>query len=224
MKMKKMVGALALTAALAMGTTPAFASGTAVGNDQLFSQIGNAADNKAQGDTVVNGMPINAQLIVSVPIDITVVVPTTGGELICPTSTAYRIQNRSNNSVYVIGAQLENGSFTAVADASDATGTMQTVNDYSSNGGKRTISLVGNGLSFGDKDTASSPNKTAMANTGTSPWEITAGTAATPTDYGITLSGCTNDFSAAPLTSGTLTSNMCKIVYTITNQSGAAAI
>ena len=220
MKMKKMVGALALTAALAMGTTPAFASGTSVGNDQLFSQIGNAADNKARGDTVVNGMPINAQLIVSVPIDITVVVPTTGGELICPTSTAYRIQNRSNNSVYVIGAQLENGSFTAVADASDTTGAGSSANNYASNGGKRTISLIGNGLSLGDK----TATQTAMAKTGTTPWEITAGTAATPTDYGITLSGCTNDFSAAPLTSGTLTSNMCKIVYTITNQTGAAAI
>ncbi len=213
MKMKKMVGALALTAALAMGTTPAFASGTAVGNDQLFSQIGNAADNKAQGDTVVNGMPINAQLIVSVPIDITVVVPTTGGELICPTSTAYRIQNRSNNSVFVIGAQLENGSFTASADAS-------TESAATTAGMTRYISLVGNGLSFGDKTST----QTAMAKTGTTPWEITAGTAATPTDYGITLSGTTNDFSGMPLTSGTLTSNMCKIVYTITNQTGAAAI
>lgn len=213
MKMKKMVGALALTAALAMGTTPAFASGTAVGNDQLFSQIGNAADNKAQGDTVVNGMPINAQLIVSVPIDITVVVPTTGGELICPTSTAYRIQNRSNNSVFVIGAQLENGSFTASADAS-------TESAATTAGMTRYISLVGNGLSFGDK----TATQTAMATTGTTPWEITAGTAATPTDYGITLSGTTNDFSGMPLTSGTLTSNMCKIVYTITNQTGAAAI
>ncbi len=213
MKMKKMVGALALTAALAMGTTPAFASGTAVGNDQLFSQLGNAADNKAQGNTIVNGMPINAQLIVSVPIDITVVVPTTGGELICPSSTAYRIQNRSNNSVFVIGAQLEDGSFTASADAS-------TESAATTAGMTRYISLVGNNLSLGDKTST----QTAMAKTGTTPWEITAGTAATPTDYGITLSGTTNDFSGMPLTSGTLTSNMCKIVYTITNQTGAAAI
>lgn len=208
MKMKKMVGALALTAALAMGTTPAFASGTAVGNDQLFSQLGNAADNKAQGNTVVNGMPINAQLIVSVPIDITVVVPTTGGELICPSKTAYRIQNQSNNSVYVIGAQLENGSFKAVADASS-----EPALDSSSTAGDRAISLIGNGLSFGDKTTG----KTAMSNTGTVPWEISAGTSATPTNYEIELSGCTNVFAAQPLTSGSLTSNMCKIVYTITN-------
>ena len=213
MKMRRMVGALALTAALAMGTTPALASGTAVGNDQLFSQLGNAADNKAQGNTIVNGMPINAQLIVSVPIDITVVVPTTGGELICPSSTAYRIQNRSNNSVFVIGAQLEDGSFTASADAS-------TESAATTAGMTRYISLVGNNLSLGDKTST----QTAMAKTGTTPWEITAGTAATPTDYGITLSGTTNDFSGMPLTSGTLTSNMCKIVYTITNQTGAAAI
>lgn len=215
MKMKKMIGALALTAALAMGTTPAFAAGTSVGNDQLFSQLGNAADNKAQGNTIVNGMPINAQLIVSVPIDITVVVPTTGGELICPTSTAYRIQNRSNNSVFVIGAQLEDGAFTAVADATDTTNV-----PAATTGGGRAISLNANNLSLGDKTST----QTAMAKTGTTPWEITAGSAATPTDYGITLAGTTNDLSANPLTSGSLTSNMCKIVYTITNQTGAAAI
>lgn len=205
MKMKKMVGALALTAALAMGTTPAFATGTAVGNDALFSQLGNAADNKATGNTIVNGMPINAQLIVSVPIDITVVVPTTGGDLICPTSTAYRIQNRSNNSVYVIGAQLDDGGFVAVDDAK-ATG-----NDYATLT-KRAITLKANGVSLGNKT-----DGTAMKSTGTAPWEITAGSSATPTNLPIELAGYTNEFPSAPLTSGTLTSNMCTIVYTITN-------
>lgn len=214
MKMKKMIGALALTAALAMGTTPAFAAGTSVGNDQLFAQIGNAADNMAQGSTVVNGQAINAQLIVTVPIELTVVVPTVGGDLICPSSTAYRIQNQSNNSVFVIGAQINNeNQWLAVEDAKAS------ANDYSTTH-KRAISLKANGLNLGHKTI----NDTAMKTEGAAPWEIMGGSAATPTNYPITLEGYTNDFTAAPLTSGTSTGAMCKIVYTITNQSGASAI
>lgn len=212
MKMKKMIGALALTAALAMGTTPAFAAGTSVGNDQLFAQIGNAADNMAQGSTVVNGQAINAQLIVTVPIELTVVVPTVGGDLICPSSSAYRIQNQSNNSVYVIGAQINKNSFEVVEDAH------ATAADYTTVG--RAMTLKANGLNLGHKTSTD----TAMKTESVAPWEITSGSAATPTNLPIELTGYTNDFTAAPLTSGQSTGAMCTIVYTITNQSGAGAI
>lgn len=217
MKMKKMVGALALTAALAMGTTPAFAAGTSVGNDALFNGSNTNTD-LATGNTVVNGMPINSQLICSVPIDITVVVPTDGGDLICPTSTAYRIQNRSTNNVKVIGAELQDGGFTVDPDAS-----MATAEDSAGNG--KYITMIAT-TTDGTLNLCKKPSGgTAMAEPSQmQTWTIPGGSATAPTDYGIALSGATNSLGAKPLTSGSLTSNMCKIVYTITCDAAAGAL
>lgn len=98
MKMKKMVGALALTAALAMGTAPAFASGTETEN--AFSDSG-STEVKAKVDTV------NKQVRATVPLQVTVVFGATGGgEITGPSADAYKVTNIGEGDIKLTNIEL----------------------------------------------------------------------------------------------------------------------
>lgn len=110
MKLKKMAGALALTAALAMGTAPAFAAETAVGNNHDFKDgatWGTSNEAAATSDTVVKAFAFNEQLNATIPLEITIVFPSTGGAIISPDKTAYKITNNSTKAdIKVVEAEL----------------------------------------------------------------------------------------------------------------------
>ncbi len=127
MKLTKIVGAFALTAALAMGTVPAFASGATleVGNDGVFTDAGNDADGnpQAKASTTIKGTTINSQIQATVPISLTVVVPSDGqGPILTPSPDKYVIKNLSDENPFdVVEAIAANGQFQIVEDCSEAT-------------------------------------------------------------------------------------------------------
>lgn len=98
MKTKKMIGALALTAALAMGTAPAFAAGTEA--DNAFSDSG-STEVKAKVDTV------NKQVRATVPLQVTVVFGATGGgEITGPSAGAYKVTNIGEGDIKLTNIEL----------------------------------------------------------------------------------------------------------------------
>lgn len=130
MKMKKMVGALALTAALAMGTAPAFAAGTETEN--AFSDSGSTKV-KAKVDTV------NKQVRATVPLQVTVVFGATGGgEITGPTADAYKVTNIGEGDIKLTNIELTNMHTTFTSspiyfdgtDYMDLTGTAYTTGNH----------------------------------------------------------------------------------------------
>lgn len=110
MKTSKMLGAVALTAALAMGTVPAFAAisygegtlsydgtQTSVGDDKLVGNV-NVTDGTASGDTAVYATSYVPQLNVTIPIEMGVAFPADSGNIIFPSDDAYQIKNNSTTN------------------------------------------------------------------------------------------------------------------------------
>lgn len=98
MKMKKMVGALALTAALAMGTMPAFASGpSATGSSEFDNTEAGSTDIKAEVKK-----DLNPAIKATVPLQVVVTFGNTGAsDIVGPTSDAYKITNTGNGAIKV---------------------------------------------------------------------------------------------------------------------------
>lgn len=123
MKTSKMLGAFALTAALAMGTVPAFAAisygegtlsydgtQTSVGDDKLVSNVTYGADNKANatGDTAVYATSYVPQLNVTIPIEMGVAFPADSGKIIFPSDDAYQIKNNSTtNGIKIVSVEAK---------------------------------------------------------------------------------------------------------------------
>ncbi len=104
MKMKKMVGAVAVAAALAMGTcVPAFATGGASASDATenpFSDSGNTVI-KAHIDNV------DKNIRATVPLNVTVVFGGQGGsDIIAPSSTDYKITNIGEGPIQVSEVEM----------------------------------------------------------------------------------------------------------------------
>ncbi len=99
MKMKKMVGAIALTAALAMGTAPAFAA--SVGSDQDFANGTGSTEVKVTADA--------STIHATVPMSVTVVMGASGsGTLQTPDASAYKITNTGDTAFNIVNAELTN--------------------------------------------------------------------------------------------------------------------
>lgn len=132
MKIKKMVGALALTAALAMGSVPAFAVPSEDGKSDEFSDSG-STEVKATVDTV------SKQVRASVPLSVAVVFAANGaGEITGPTAGAYKITNIGEGDIKLTDIAIEgmNNVFTSSAilktgtDYTDTNGDEFTTGDH----------------------------------------------------------------------------------------------
>lgn len=106
MKKKSLLGAVMLSAALAVGMAiPAFAAES--GDTAMSTNLGSSTDVKI----ATNGEISGDQVSVTVPLTMTVVAKTAGGDLMVPTA-AYKISNQSTSDVNVTGAYtLDNSSF-----------------------------------------------------------------------------------------------------------------
>lgn len=101
MKLTKIAGSFALTAAMAMAAVPAFAAVEAT-NEEQFAETNTA--NKSAATTHVYAETINANLDATVPTRVAVVIPSKGGQVTAPAPTAYKIHNNTTtNSIKLEG-------------------------------------------------------------------------------------------------------------------------
>lgn len=108
MKMKKMAGALALSAALAMGTAmPAFAASATT--DTAFSGT--------DGSTEIKASVEDTMLKATVPLHVAIVFGAASGTsaITAPQASTYAISNTGDGDIYVIDATIENGAAAAAA-------------------------------------------------------------------------------------------------------------
>lgn len=91
---KKMFGALALSAALAMGAVPAFAAPSVDSSASAFED--------GQASTSVDIETTIKQLNVTLPVKVTLAASIGGGEATCPSDGAYKIVNSGNIDVFVV--------------------------------------------------------------------------------------------------------------------------
>lgn len=97
MKLTKMAGAFALTAAMAMAAVPAFAAPGATNEDQFYpTEPFNA--NQASQTTEVYAELINKYLDATIPTKVAIVIPGQGGAITAPSSTAYKIHNNTTTN------------------------------------------------------------------------------------------------------------------------------
>lgn len=211
MKMKKMVGAIALTAALAMGTAPAFAAST----DNEFSDSG-STEVKAKVDTV------NKQVRASVPLQVGVVFGATGGgEITGPTAGAYKVTNIGEGDIKLTNIELTNvhSTFTASpiyfdgTDYTDLEGTPFTTGNHI----MLTITTDTNNAYLTESHPANAQkalgdDKTAMENLGgAKKW--TDESIAVGADLPITLGGL--HWFKETLAAGDMTDTLCNLKVTI---------
>lgn len=106
MKMKKMVGAIALTAALAMGTAPAFAASATT--DTAFSG--------SDGSTIIKASVEDSMLKATVPLNVAIVfgAGTGSGTITAPDKSTYAISNTGDGAIKVTEAAIENGSIASL--------------------------------------------------------------------------------------------------------------
>lgn len=105
MKMKKMVGALALSAALAMGTAPAFAASASDAAQNEFSTDG--------GNTVIKAQVknIDENICATVPLNVVVVFGSQGhSKIIAPSASEYQITNTGKGDIKLTEGAIESGS------------------------------------------------------------------------------------------------------------------
>lgn len=122
MKLTKIAGAFALTAAMAMAAVPAFADVVDATNEGLFSD---SATNKATAQTKVYATPTNVDLSATIPTQVAVVIPGKGtGTITAPSATAYKIVNQSKGQIYLQYVAGTEGMFklTNNADAQPTSG------------------------------------------------------------------------------------------------------
>lgn len=158
MKAKKLLGSVALTAALAMGTMPAFAtvSSTAPtdgwnGADQgianpgvsntmnVFNVTGDNTrdpgnDKVGVGQTQVRATVFDADCNVTVPMIVSVAFSTKGGELTCPNANAYQIYNNSDQKdvqiTNILGAAGSGWTLKGSAQSTQSSGMQELVKDF----------------------------------------------------------------------------------------------
>ncbi len=104
MKTSKVFGAIALSAALVMGTVPAFAALPTVDeqkditNVKSFTQTGSSdLVYQGNGNTDIKASTYVPQLNVTVPVRMEVALPAVNGDIVFPTTDAYRIYNNSTD-------------------------------------------------------------------------------------------------------------------------------
>lgn len=223
MKMKKMIGAVALTAALAMGAVPAFATApsgtvdTEAGNDE-FSDTG-ATEIKAKVDNY------DPSVRATVPLKVVVVFGSEGGvDIMGPSSDAYQISNIGDGAIKLVEAELADFSTAFNSQTVWVNTSGNYVTGATTNG---TAITSGNALMLTLKDTEGqmgvylTTSHKASQQTATTQerkifpdavaWaepEIAAGDS-----MGLELSG--HGYFNTKLDSGELTDALCKIKYTI---------
>lgn len=243
MKAKKLLGSIALTAALAMGTMPAFASTTAPSDwltnvDQGIGGAGvsdntqlmnvnqtNASDPNSKvgtGSTAVKASVFDADLNVTVPLQLSVAFASTGSELTTPSSGAYKITNNGTKNdvklTRVVGSA--SGGFTL--------DTVQNCRDAISGGTDSSAYKIGIILNINGKkvDLATAANWNI---TGTTDGGYLGATSTTNPFNGnpvptiaknggvlaIDLEGSTNLFTQNPLAVGYQSSTIANIQYTV---------
>lgn len=89
---KKALATLALSATLAMGAVPAFAADATVNDSGAFESTN---DTTGKGTTQLNIQATASQIQATLPIDITVITPKSGGAITAPTDKAYKIVNNN---------------------------------------------------------------------------------------------------------------------------------
>ncbi len=101
MKLTKMAGAFALTAAMAMATVPAFAA-TSAENVEQFVSAGDGSG--ATASTDVKFEVVDAALNATIPTKVAIVIPSSGGTITGPTN--YEITNNSTGGIRVAKLQV----------------------------------------------------------------------------------------------------------------------
>ena len=131
MKATKLLGSVALTAALAMGTVPAFASVNAPsdwenGTDQGIGGAGVSVNKKmitnlttdsnnhktGTGSTAVKASVFDADMQVTIPLQLSVAFASIGSELTCPSDGAYNIINNGDKPVNITHINATGSGFT----------------------------------------------------------------------------------------------------------------
>lgn len=115
MRARKMVGVLALTAALAMGSVPAFATssdpGTVIADDNnAIKEITAASEGATATGSSSTGIDINydkTQINVAVPVKLVIGASNGAGtDLVCPSTGKYYITNNSGAAIYLTQFQV----------------------------------------------------------------------------------------------------------------------
>lgn len=218
MKMKKMVGALALSAALAMGTAPAFAASVDDdGTANEFSDNGSTTV-KAKVDTVIENVRA------TVPLQVTVVFGSQGEvEIQGPSDKSYAITNVGTGPIYVANAEITdmNNFFASEAWKSGVTPSDKAMMlFYSTDGdsGVDTYLTTGHNL-LAAKTGNSGPGKTEkelLTTWGKTAVNYEGNEDIIPADNGklhITLGGMA--YFADQISADDFSDTLCKIKYTI---------
>lgn len=210
MKMKKLVGALALTAALAMGTAPAFATGTVDtdGTDNEFSDNGSTTI-KARVDAV------DVNVRATVPLQVTVVFGNEGySDIIGPSSDAYYVENIGEGDIQVSNVEITdmNSFFTSSSFQQNATPSGKNLMFFYETNGNCTYLTTAHPASQGktttaDRNILTSYGKTAKA------WNAGADAMGPGDKLNISLTGAA--YFDEQIAAEDFSDTLCKVKYTI---------
>lgn len=214
---KSLLGALALSAALVVGTAlPAFAA------DQGQANVGSGTGSETSVSiaTYNDGSVSPDQVSVTVPLSMTIVARTAGGDLMTP--NGYKITNNSSvNAVKVTPAySMDNSSFNLLlTDKDDDIQTKGAYNDAPTGyDGYLKMTLLPSGYTVSDQSTTTAAKTkeglwTVYNNTDVPTWDIAKGSSLTVNVSGETskLGKEYNEASAAP--------QVLTLSYTVSNAS-----
>lgn len=233
MKATKLLGSVALTAALAMGTVPAFASVNAPsdwenGTDQGIGGAGVSVNNKmitnlttdstnnnhktGTGSTAVKASVFDADMQVTIPLQLSVAFASIGSELTCPSDGAYNIINNGDKPVKITHINATGSGFTlgdydttktALAGSGSATRNIAMLLDC---GTDKVVDL--------NKAVTASGDLASVDTYGKSGTKIGDIPIPANTPLAIKLSGTTNKFST-PLAVGYQMATIMTITYTV---------
>lgn len=209
MKMKKMVGALALSAALAMGTAPAFAASVDDdGSTNEFSDNGSTTI-KAKVDVV------DTNVRATVPLQVTVVFGNDGySDIMGPSADAYKVTNIGEGDIQVSAVEITdlNNFFTSASFQKTATPTGKNLMFFYETQGNSTYLTTAHPAQSGkattaDKNIMQSYGKTAKA------WNAAADALGPGDELQIGLSGAA--YFDEEISADDFSDTLCKIKYTI---------
>lgn len=219
MKMKKMIGAVALTAALAMGTAPAFAATASASDITAF-------DNTDKGSTEITAKvekKLSEQVRAEIPLKVVVVLQAEGGGTIAaPSASSYGLTNKGTANIKLANVELEKGAtltafdFGTVRDESGSYVQQQYGSPITTNTAMLTFAA-------GPINTYLSPSHSLSSATNTdkmvdSNFTDTKEATLTPTQtLPITLGGLT--YFPTKIDSTHLTDTICTLKYTIASAS-----
>lgn len=224
MKATKLLGSVALTAALAMGTIPAFAQGTAptdwepnvdagIGGanvsstNKMITNLTNTNDNKKQGtgSTAVKASVFDADMQVTIPLQLSVAFASIGSELTCPSPGTYQIINSGTKAVNITNIKATSSQFTILPESG--------VDPEGAESATRTIAMV---LDFGNNQKVDLGSISASGVDGNLSASGQAGKINIPAGapVGVNISGKTNKFQT-PMSVGYQLSTIMDIVYTV---------